>query len=365
LATLGAVHPAHAQLTPDHTYYGINHPMSMKVAIPKEARAAAVVPAAKAEDATGDATGNAKEPTKPASDPSDAVIELYAWDDTRPASSAHVVEGGIDLAAVFPELWTATPRLLYAQLKVGETKIGSPVVLQPMVTPRKAQLFNAQTRQAWFVDPKTGKPNYDARKECELSFPTPAAHYSGIRAYCEQHVVFTTSEGAIEFKMRPDQAPNTVNNLLDLVRGGFYTDTIVHRVVPKLPATGYPFVVQFGDPTGTGDGGPGYNIDLEASSLQHDFGVLSMARDDDPDTNGSQVFICLSREGTSRLDGRYTAFGQAVKGAQTILALGSVKTDEQTQRPLTPPKILRATLIPAPCFGEGPSPVRRPAAAER
>jgi hypothetical protein len=119
-----------------------------------------VVPAAKAEDATGAATGSAKEPPKIAADPADAVIELYAWDDTRPASSAHVVEGGIDLAAVFPELWTATPRLLYAQLKVGETKIGSPVVLQPMVTPRKAQLFNAQTRQAWFVDPKTGKKSY-------------------------------------------------------------------------------------------------------------------------------------------------------------------------------------------------------------
>ena len=132
-AILGAAGTTQAQLTPDQTYYGINHPMSMKVAIPKEARAAAAVVApAKAEEAKGDA----KEPAKPATDPSDAVIELYAWDDTRPASSAHVVEGGIDLAAVFPELWTATPRLLYAQLKVGETKIGSPVVLQPMVTPR-------------------------------------------------------------------------------------------------------------------------------------------------------------------------------------------------------------------------------------
>lgn len=296
----------------------------------------------------------------------EAVIELFLADDPKPVSSAAVIEGRVDMAALFPELWTAVPpRLLYAQLRVGSGHVGSAVVLQPMVTAPTATLLNTQTRQAWFADPVTGTPNYDARKQCELIFNTPANHYSGIRAYVEQHVIFETSEGEIEFRMRPDQAPNTVVNLMELVRGGFFTDTIVHRVVPRLPTTGHPFVVQFGDPTGTGDGGPGYAIDLEQSRLPHEFGVLSMARDDHPDTNGSQVFICLSREGTSRLDGKYTSFAQAVRGEDVIMKLGSVKTDEKTQRPLSPPRVLAARLSPAPPVMQRPLPVMRPGATGR
>ena len=97
----------------------------------------------------------------------------------------------------------------------------------------------------------------------------------------------------------------------------------------------------------------------------HDFGVLSMARDDAPDTNGSQIFICLSREGTARLDGKYTSFAQAVRGVETIMKLGSVKTDEKTQRPIDPPKVLGARLTPAPPFLQSPRPVQRPATQER
>jgi len=99
--------------------------------------------------------------------------------------------------------------------------------------------------------------------------------------------------------------------------------------------------------------------------LPHDFGVLSMARDDHPDTGGSQVFICLSREGTARLDGKYTAFAQAVDGADVILRLAAVRTDAATQRPVTPPRVLGASLIPAEPFGAAPRPVTRPAAAGR
>jgi len=330
-----AVGPAAAQLTPDRTYYPINRAAPMRVEIPREV----------AESGGGE-----------------PIIELFTWGATQPGSSAHVVKGGVDLASLFPELWTASrPQVQYAQLRVGDKKVGAPVVLQPMVAQPKAQLFNPETRQAWFVDPKTGQANYDARK-CELSFTSPKASYSGVRAYVEQHVVFATSMGDIEFRMRPDQAPNTVNNLLDLVKGGFFQEILVHRIVPKLPTSGHPFVIQFGDPTGGSDGadgGPGFSIDLENTKLPHDFGVLSMARDDDPDTNGSQVFICLSREGTARLDGKYCAFAQAVSGAEVILEMGKVKTDEKTQRPLDPPVVHSAKLVPAPPFGTGPAPVKR------
>jgi cyclophilin family peptidyl-prolyl cis-trans isomerase len=234
-----------------------------------------------------------------------------------------------------------------------------------MVTPASATIINPQTRQAWFLDPSTNAPNFDARTQGELLFNTPPLNFSGIRAWVEDYVAFDTDQGRILFRLRPDQAPATVANIRELVAGGFYTDTIIHRVVNRLPTTGHPFVIQFGDPGGTGEGGHGRHVDLERSLLPHDFGVLSMARDDAPDTNGSQVFICLSREGTSRLDGKYTAFAQAVDGADVILRLAAVRTDAATQRPITPPRVLGASLVPAEPFGAAPQPVKRPASSGR
>ena len=343
---------AYSQLTPDRTYYGINQPAPITVKIPKAGK----------KDANREPSQDGNDVAETGSDSQvemTAVIELYIWGNVAPISSASVIEGKVDLAALFPELWTSTrPQVQFAQLRVGIEKIGPSVVLVPMITPPKAQLFDSASRQAWFIDPKTGQQNFDPRK-CELSFTRPAANYAGIKAYVDQNVMFITSDGEMEYRMRPDQAPNTVYNLLELVRGGFFTQIPVHRVVAKLPTTGHPFVVQFGDPTGGGDGGPGYSIDLENSQLPHDFGVLSMARDDDPDTNGSQVFICLSREGTSRLDGKYTSFAEAISGLETIEKLAAVKTDERTQRPLKMPMIESARLVPAAPYGTGPSPLKR------
>jgi peptidyl-prolyl cis-trans isomerase B (cyclophilin B) len=188
--------------------------------------------------------------------------------------------------------------------------------------------------------------------------------YSGIRAYTEKHVVMETDEGTIEFRLRPDEAPNTVWSHMQLVDGGFYTDIIFHRVVPKTntPQGEHPFVIQAGDPLGQGNGGPGFMIDLEPSQLEHAFGVLSMARSGDPNTNGSQFFVCLSRPGTSFLDGRYTAFGEAVKGADVIVKIGATPlANAASGRPVEPPVIERAYLVDAPPYGEGPDPVERPA----
>lgn len=321
-----AVCPAMAQLTPARLYFGVNRPIPMLVAVPEER-------------------------------PGDARIDLYLPGTAQPVATAPVDEGGVNLASIFPTLWSSPqPVSMYAQLVVGDVKVGPPVVLQPLTNPPLPMLYSPQAHRPWHIDPETKLPSFDPKEGQVVYTPQPAA-YSGLRAYIDQHVVFDTSLGEIEFRMRPDQAPNTVANFLDLARGGFYTDIIFHRVVPRLPS-GDPFVIQVGDPTGTGDGGPGYAIDLEQTKLAHDFGVLSMARDSDPNTNGSQVFVCLSREGTQKLDGKYTAFAEAVRGADTILAIAAapVKGD----RPIDPPVLWSAMLIDAPPYGTGPARVTRP-----
>ena len=140
---------------------------------------------------------------------------------------------------------------------------------------------------------------------------------------------------------------------VEVARKGFYDGTIVHRIVPA-DRNGQPFVIQGGDPTGTGDGGPGYDLPLEPSRLPHDFGVVSMARNDWPDSAGSQWFVCLSREATARLDGQYCAFGYAVEGADAIvkIAAGEV-ADLATGRPKSPESVLRASVQPAPALIPG------------
>lgn len=337
-AALLPVASAAAQLTPDRTYNGVGRPLSMTVERP--------------EGAAGELSIHLLTPG------SAALIE-----------SAPVVEGKIDLAALFPLLWDpqAEHTTLYAQLVAGETKVGPAVVLQPMLGAKVASLVEPTTRAVWFIDPRTGKPNFDARQgQVEFGPPEETA-YTGVRAYVDQDVLLETSLGEIRFAMRPDAAPNTVWNFRELVRGGFYDGVIFHRIVGRLP-TGAPFVIQAGDPTGTGNGGPGYNFDLEPSTLPHDFGVISMARASDPNTNGSQFFVALSREGTARLDGRYAAFGQAIAGAETIMAIAAAEIipaepgSPQADRPRNPPVIVRARLVDAAPYGEAPAPVAAPAA---
>lgn len=119
----------------------------------------------------------------------------------------------------------------------------------------------------------------------------------------------------IEIELYPEIAPNTVNNFVSLVRKGFYDGTIFHRVIPG-------FMVQGGDPTGTGTGGPGYAIKGEFTAngfqndLKHSRGVLSMARTQVPDSAGSQFFIMVAD--SPHLDGQYAAFGKVVSGMEEV-----------------------------------------------
>lgn len=288
-----------AQLTPDRTYYGINRPVPMKVAIPADTKG-------------------------------EASIQLFTTGSDKPAATASTAAGNADLAALFPQLWKETdPKVQYAQLVVGEQKVGAPVVIQPLMPPPMA---------------RSGPGG--------IQFQPSPKTFSGIRTYVEKQAVLETSLGEMKFMFRPDQAPNTCWNFMELVKGGYYTDIIFHRIMG--PKEGKPgFMAQVGDPTGTGMGGPGYNIALEDSKLPHDFGVLSMARTGIPDTGGSQVFVCFSREGTNFLDGNYCSFAQMVSGADVLDKISKVETipGGEGSKPKDPPKIISAKLVDAPPFG--------------
>jgi len=303
--------PAHAQLAPERLYYGINREIPVIVSVPADKQG-------------------------------EAVIELLRPVTAEKVATASVLPGKVNLATLFPNLWnTKTPSLMYAQLAVGGERIGPALVLQPMVNPKHAS-----------IQPGSSAPKFSSTGEA----------YTGLRIYVDKNVRFDTDKGVIEFQLRPDVAPNSAWNFRELAGGGFYTDVIFHRIVPKLQ-NGQPFVIQVGDPTATGSGGPGYSIDLEQSSLPHDFGVLSMARSGDPNSNGSQVFVCLSKGGTSFLDGNYTTFGQAIKGADVIEAIAASPIGAEG-RPLDPmPRIKTASLVDAAPFGTGPKPITAPTQA--
>ena len=137
--------------------------------------------------------------------------------------------------------------------------------------------------------------------------------------------------GSIVMELYPDKANNTVRNFISLVKSGFYDNNTMHRYVEN-------FVLQGGDPTGQGSGGPGYSIKGEFSSngvendLKHTKGVISMARNSvSMDSAGSQFFICLEDETCSSLDGQYAAFGKILDGWDTIENITKTVMVENTE----------------------------------
>ena len=123
-------------------------------------------------------------------------------------------------------------------------------------------------------------------------------------------ISMNTSKGIIEIELYPQHAPKTVNNFVFLVKEGFYDGVTFHRVISD-------FVIQGGDPLGTGRGGPGYKFEDEVKNnpLKHERGVLSMANAG-PNTNGSQFFITHSPQ--PHLNGKHTVFGKVVKGMDIV-----------------------------------------------
>lgn len=130
--------------------------------------------------------------------------------------------------------------------------------------------------------------------------------------------------GVMKAELYPEIAPNTVNNFISLANGGFYNGIIFHRVIEG-------FMIQGGDPTGTGMGGPGYSIKGEffangiKNDLKHSRGVLSMARSARPNSAGSQFFIM--HDNAPHLDGQYAAFGKLTEGYDVLDAIAETRTD--------------------------------------
>jgi len=138
----------------------------------------------------------------------------------------------------------------------------------------------------------------------------PAMQIDASRTY---NVSIQTNRGTIELEMYPEHAPNTVNNFVFLAGEGFYDGVVFHRVIND-------FMVQCGDPTGTGRGGPGYKFACETAGnpLRHERGVISMANAG-PNTNGSQFFI--THVPCPHLDGNHTVFGRVTQGLDVIDAI--------------------------------------------
>jgi len=130
--------------------------------------------------------------------------------------------------------------------------------------------------------------------------------------------VIETNMGMIKLKFYPDVAPNHCRNFIRLARDDFYNNLIFHRVIKG-------FMIQGGCPDGTGMGGPGWNVEAEFSQRKHLKGTLSMARSADPNSAGSQFFICL--EPQPGLDGKYTVFGQVIEGQDVVDKIGDLPTD--------------------------------------
>jgi cyclophilin family peptidyl-prolyl cis-trans isomerase len=145
-----------------------------------------------------------------------------------------------------------------------------------------------------------------------------------------------TTQGKILLDLHADVAPGHVANVLGLAKIGYYDGLIFHRIIKD-------FMIQGGCPEGSGSGGPGYTINAEFNNTKHEAGVLSAARTSDPNSAGSQFFICLAAH--SHLDGKYTAFGKTANAESlaVVKSIGAVKTDKN-DRPTTPVKINKATV---------------------
>lgn len=153
----------------------------------------------------------------------------------------------------------------------------------------------------------------------------------------DYQIEFDTTMGKIVLDLFPEVAPGHCKNIIGLTKIGFYNGVIFHRVIKG-------FVIQGGCPEGTGYGGPGYQIKQEFNDRLHEVGTLSMARSNDPNSGGSQFFICVAR--CASLDRQYTVYGQTADEAskQVALKIGAVKT-ASGDRPLQDVKINSAKVI--------------------
>ena len=268
--------------------------------------------------------------------PDELAVELINPASGQVIESRPARAGENDLADLFPRLWTTdSPQVLLAQAVIAKERVGAPLVLVPMVAP-----------------PYAPKVERDGVPQMNPAPPAKSRVLSGYWVYADQRVQITTSKGTLVFALRPDAARNSVDNFRNLVEKKFYDGIKVHRIA-ALSGRTMPDIVQFGDPSGTGQGGPGWFIDYEPSPLKHGFGSLSFARTSEPNSAGSQVIVCLGREAAAQLDGKYTVFGQLVSGAETLNAIAKTPVDADG-KPREAMTIESAKLVDAPPYGAGP-----------
>jgi peptidyl-prolyl cis-trans isomerase B (cyclophilin B) len=158
-----------------------------------------------------------------------------------------------------------------------------------------------------------------------------------------EQAVLETNYGKMVLAFFPDKAPMHCTSFKRLVVSGYYDCTTFHRVIPG-------FMIQGGDINSKdtiigneGTGGPGFSLPAEFNDSRHDKGVLSMARSQDPNSAGSQFFICLGRERTGHLDGQYTVFGKLIEGMDVLEKIGQVQTAEG-DAPVLPVVITKAYM---------------------
>ena len=148
-----------------------------------------------------------------------------------------------------------------------------------------------------------------------------------------------TSEGAVTVELWNDVAPKHAENFLKLARDGFYDGLTFHRILPG-------FVIQGGCPRGDGTGGPGWKVPAAFNDREHHPGVLSMARSADPNSAGSQFFICLTREHCHHLDGEYTAFGKVIEGMDAVEKIAATPLkDKRGGTPKSAPTMQTVTVL--------------------
>ena len=178
-------------------------------------------------------------------------------------------------------------------------------------------LVGALALRPALADEGKGKKQYD--KEPEMTIDPEKVYVARME----------TTLGPIVIELYPKQAPHHVNSFVFLAREGYYDGVIFHRVIPG-------FMAQGGDPTGTGGGGPGYELKAEFNDTKHTRGVVSAARTADPDSAGSQFF--LMHGDAPHLDGKYTAYGKIVEGIEVVDKIVELPRDA-SDRPNDPPSI--------------------------
>ncbi len=248
------------------------------------------------------------------------VITTFDGKRVDPKGPIDVPSGPFDVRGMYPALANPGTYVLFAVPRNGGPAdfVGTPVVLRVI------------------VDTRPGAP----------------AGPMVVRAQPLEYAVMTTDQGPITIAFYYDAAPNTVDSFLRLSSQGYFDGLTFHRIVPG-------FVIQGGDPRGDGTGGPGYDVDAEFNDRPHEEGVLSMARNGDPDEGpgvmprpefansaGSQFFICLDYANTKQLDRRYTAFGKVVDGMNAVKQIAATPlADQQAGRPVNPPVIRKVEVF--------------------